>query len=277
LEEPARVRRRRAGALVAGAALVAVSVAGSPGSARALGEDPAAEITEALRSLGPPGVLWGRLAIEEESPLGPWTPLNGIEVTLYPATPSLVAEIERIRQSARGSGAQYESAVTRVQAALAAHQSRIDHQTPSPAREELVAEPPFIVKPRPKPAAAPGGTDRSGAAPASRGAAPASSAAEEPRNAWRQKTDPAGLFAFDPLPAGDWLVVVIRVSPYAGSEKTRPAPRPRQQSKAQAFLPRTAGPAKEAEVWVSRVRVVTGERVGLELTDRARWMVGPVR
>ena len=130
-----------------------------PASVRAVGEDPVAEVTEALRSLGPPGLLWGRLAIEEESPVGAWTPLAGIEVTLYPATPALVAELERVRQSARTSGAQYESAVARVQAALAVHQGRIDRQSPplpSPG-QGLVAEPPLVVAPRAaKPPASPG-------------------------------------------------------------------------------------------------------------------------
>ena len=136
-----------------------------PAASGAVGEDPAAEVTEALRSLGPPGLLWGRLAIEEESPVGAWTPLSGTEVTLYPATPALITELERIRQSARTSATQYESAVARVQAALAAHQGRIDRQTappPSPG-QGLVAEPPLVVgpagrqAPRSRPSLAPSG------------------------------------------------------------------------------------------------------------------------
>ena len=238
-------RRRTTGAVALGATLLALGVAGAPGSAGAVGEDPAAEVTEALRSLGPPGLVWGRLAIDEESPVGAWTPLGGIEVTLYPATPTLIAELERIRKSARTSAAQHESAVGRVQTALAAHQGRVDGQiAPSPSMGEgLVAEPPLV---------------------------------QSSRHAWRQKTDPAGLFAFDAVPSGDWLVVALRVSPYGG-EKLRAEPRPRQPGRAQHFLPRAAGPTKEAEIWVTRVRVVTGERVGLELTDRARWLVGPLR
>ena len=43
------------------------------------------------------------------------------------------------------------------------------------------------------------------------------------------------------------------------------------------FTPRAATPAKEAEVWVVRARVGAAERVGLELSDRARWLVGPLR
>jgi hypothetical protein len=284
MEEPARVSRRgTAGAVTLWAMLVALGVVWAPERAGAVGEDPAAEVTEALRSLGAPGVVWGRLAIEEESPVGAWTPINGIEVTLYPATPALITELERIRQSARTSAAQYESAVARVQTALAAHQGRIDRQTaPLPPDGALVAEPPLLESPRVAKPAALTGPD----SPAPRGvpgrpkgtAAPSGASPEraEDRHAWRQKTDPAGLFAFDAVPSGDWLVVAIRVSPYA-AEKLRAQPRPRQSGRAQSFLPRAAGPAKEVELWVTRIRVVAAERVGLELTDRARWLVGPLR
>jgi hypothetical protein len=282
LEEPARVTRHRApAAIVLGATLLALGVVGGPGRAGAVGEDLAAEVSEALGNLGAPGVVWGRLAVEEESPVGAWTPLGGIEVTLYPATPSLVTELEGIRKSARGSAAQYESAAMRVQTALAAHQRRIDGQTQA-LGEGLVAEPPLVVKPRvPKPAP-PAGTDatqaKGGTGKPAGAAAPGGASAEqaEASHPWRQKTDPAGLFAFDSVPSGDWLVVAVRVSPYA-AEKLRAAPKPRQSSRTQNFLPRAAGPAKEAEFWVTRVRVVKGERIGLEITDRARWLVGPLR
>lgn len=265
---------RRVAAL---ALALGVLAAGTPRWARAVGEDPAAEVTEALRSLGAPGMVWGRLAVEEESPVGAWTPLSGIDVTLYPATPTLVAELDRIRQSARTSGSQYESAVARVQAALAAHQGRIDRQTAPAVVGPLVAEPPLLpAPPAPKPAAPPAAsTETRPPAAAGRPASPAS-APEEPAHPWRQKTDPAGLFAFDAVPAGDWLVVLVRVAPYA-AEKLRAEPKARQNSRTKNFLSRAAGPAKEAEFWLSRVRVVAGERVGLELSDRARWLVGPVR
>ncbi len=277
-------RRRPIGALALGAVLFAFGMAGAPGGAGAVGEDPAAEVTEALRSLGPPGLVWGRLATEEESPVGAWTPLSGIEVTLYPATPALIAELERIRQSARTSATQYESAVARVQTALAAHQGRIDRQTAPPLLpgQGLVAEPPLVAAPRvAKPPAPPEpGFFRPGSATARPGGtAVPGGAREEPGetpHAWREKTDPAGLFAFAVVPSGDWLVVAIRVAPYS-AEKLRAAPRPRQTSRTQHFLPRAAGPAKEAELWVTRVRVVAGDRVGLNLTDRARWLVGPLR
>ncbi len=256
------------------ALLVAVAGALLPGAARAAGDDPVPEVARALRSLGPPGALWGRFAIDAESPAGAGTPLDGVEVTLYPATPAIAAELERIRQSARTSGAQYESAVSRVQAALAVHQARVDGQSPRPApatEDSVPVEPPI---PAPTPAASsplPGArTERPG------DTASASAGAPSPPHPWRQRTDPAGLFAFDPLPSGDWLVVATRVTAY-GVEKLRAEPRARAPRRGQQYLPRAATPAKEAEVWVVRVRVGAAERVGLELSDRARWLVGPLR
>ena len=93
---------------------------------------------------------------------------------------------------------------------------------------------------------------------------------------WRQRTDSAGLFAFDAVPSGDWLVVLVRVSAY-DSEKLRSEPKPRQSGRGMRFLPSSSTPPREAEVWVTRVRVVAAERIGLVLTDRARWLAGPVR
>ena len=111
---------------------------GLPGLPRlASGEDPAAEVTAAVQRFGASGILWGRLAVEEESPDGAWTPLGAVEITLYPAVPSLVAELEQIRQSARGSGAEYESAISRLRAVLAAHQIRVAtvlHGAPPPPK-----------------------------------------------------------------------------------------------------------------------------------------------
>ena len=242
-----------------------------------VGEDPGAEVAEALRSLGAPGLLWGRLVVEEESPLGAWTPIGGVEVTLYPATPTLVAELERIRHSARDSGAQYESAVTRVRGALAAHQARVDGKSPETWGSDgaLVAEPPVPQAPRPAAAKVPALPLRKLPARPGTVAQPVEAAAEEPVHPWRQSTDPAGLFVFDALPSGDWLVVAIRVSSYEGQRFRSP---PKQQPGAgRGFLPRATGPAREAEIWVARVRVGATERVGLEITDRARWLAGPVR
>jgi hypothetical protein len=258
------------------AALVVAGLALLPGTVRAAGEDPVAEVAAALRSLGPPGTLWGRFAIEEESPAGGWTPLAGVEVTLYPATPTLVAELDRIRQSARTSGAQYESAVSRVQAALAVHQARVDGQNPRPEpAPEASASPEArrAATPGPPPAAR---AAKEAAAPGSGSAAPPADSPESPGPRWRQRTDPAGLFAFEALPSGDWLLVALRVTPY-GAEKLRAEPRPRSWTRGQKFAPRASTPSKEAEVWVVRTRVGGGERVSLELSDRARWLVGPVR
>jgi len=278
-------RRRAAAALGLSAVVLALGIAGAPALTGAVGEDPAGEVAEALRSLGPPGMVWGRLAIEEESPAGAWTPLGGVEVTLYPATPALIAELDQIRRSARTSPAQYESAVARVQAVLAAHQGRVDRQSAPPSSTgegSLAVEPPNVATPptsglpAPKASGSPrsqGATERPGGA-----AAPSKVPEEraEARHPWRQKTDPAGLFAFDGVPSGDWLVVAIRVSPYA-AEKLRAESKPRPAGRGQRFLPRVATPAKEAELWVTRVRVVAAERVGLQLTDRARWLAGPLR
>jgi hypothetical protein len=84
------------------------------------------------------------------------------------------------------------------------------------------------------------------------------------------------VFAFESVPAGDWLVVAIREAPYGG-EKLRRESRPRP-SRGPGFAPRArSSPLKEAEVWVQRVRVDPGARVGVLLTDRARWLAGPVR
>jgi hypothetical protein len=273
LEEPTHVSRRRA-AVARGlsAWVLALGIAGAPVPLGAVGEDPAGEVAEALRSFGAPGMVWGRLAIEEESPAGAWTPLGGVEVTLYPATPTLIAELDQIRRSARTSAAQYESVVARLQTALAAHQGRVDRQS----GPRNVGTPPISGPPAPKASGSPrsqDATERPGGA-----GAPSKAPEEraEARHPWRQKTDPAGLFAFDGVPSGDWLVVAIRVSPYA-AEKLRAEAKPRAAARGQRFLPRVATPAKEAELWVTRVRVVAAERVGLQLTDRTRWLTGPLR
>jgi hypothetical protein len=78
------------------------------------------------------------------------------------------------------------------------------------------------------------------------------------------------------VPSGDWLVVAIRLSPYA-AERLRGESKPRQAGRTPRFPPRAAPPSKEAEIWMTRVRVVAAGRVGLELTDRARWLAGPAR
>lgn len=291
MENPAWLRPgRRRGRLAAGAAAALVLAAGPGRPAVEAVEDPVTDVTRAIESLGGPGALWGRLAVEEESPAGPWTPLGGVEVALYPATPGLLGELERIRRSARASGPEHESAVARVRAALAAHQARVDTQGKSPSLAQLAApaaESPSLAAEPTEPALAGshspssgpssgsgrrlGGGTRSGVTTAEAEGAGAD------RHPFRQSTDAAGLFAFDRVPAGDWLVVAIRVAPYAG-QKLRGEPRPRAPSRGLAFAPRArTGPPREAELWVHPVRVEAGARLGLTLTDRARWLVGPVR
>jgi hypothetical protein len=241
----------------------------APGAAMAA-EDPAAEVTEAVRRLGPPAFLWGRLAAEEESPDGPWTPLSGIEVEVYPAVPSFLAELERIRRSARESGPEYESAVSRLQAALAVHRTRIETLVKGGAqgrlptgreadnyRGELAQSPSAVGTGAPGPA----GDGQPGGA--------------KPSGARRQTTDAAGLFVFDDLPSGDWLLVAIRITPLAQS-RGRSAPRALSPSRARNFLPSATSPTKEGEVWLATVRLTASGRTALVLTDRARWMVGPV-
>jgi hypothetical protein len=293
----------------------------------ASGEDPAAELTAAVGRLGPPGTLWGRLGLEEESPDGPWTPLPGVDITVYPAVPSVVAELEKIRDSARGSGAEYESAVGRLQQVLAAHLTRaitIVHGAPQPQPPdgveggkagagkapgpEKTEKPGFLQMLRPGPAQDRPGVGDSGRTDAGKGSAsagkpagestkslasgrdpggqPAPGASAKPGDrrdtrpeampGWKRTTDPEGLFVFDSIPSGDWLLVAIRVTPYgtAGGhlEVKKPSP-----SRTRNFLPSPTVAFKEAEVWLSRVRVRPGDRTALLLTDRARWLVGPIR
>src|SRR5262249_62041706 len=80
---------------------------------------------------------------------------------------------------------------------------------------------------------------------------------------WRQTTDSEGLFVFDGIPSGDWLLVAIHVTPYgtAGGghlEGKKPSP-----SRTRNFLPSPTVAFKEAEVWLSRVRVRPADRTAL--------------
>ncbi len=197
---------------------------------------PAADIARAIGGLGAPGFLWGRIAVEEESPEGPWTPLAGVEVTLYPYAPGVEAELEQIRQRARDSGAGYDTAVARLRERLEAYAGQIEA-----AAKEVV---PGL--------AAGGGVVR------------------------RRLTDPAGLFVFDDLPSGEWLLLALRLTEYTGP-RARRDPRRSGSPGGETFLSRSQTPAKEAEVWLARVRVGPGERVRVWLTDRGRFMVGPLR
>jgi hypothetical protein len=188
--------------------------------------DPTGEVATAVRSLGAPGLLWGRVAFDEESPDGATTPLGGVDVRVYPATPGLAASLEEVRARARDSRGQYDTAVARVQAILAAH-----------------------------------GTQAETAGPAGQGQVVRSAV-----------TDRAGVFVFADLPSGPWLLVAVRVSPYA----RRAAPETRRRDSGR-LLPRVAAPPKQAEVWVVEVQVSPGGRTAAFLTDRSRWLTGPVQ
>lgn len=225
-------RTARVGSLVGIGFLAAALATGLPLSGSGAAENAPAEVRDALRALGAPGFLWGRVAVEEESPDGAWTPLPNVEVHAYPATPAIVTELDRIRATARDSGTQFDTAISRVQAALGAYRAHVE------------------VASRGQSLGGAGGPVR------------------------RQVTDPAGLFAFDDLPSGDWLLVAIRVSPYA--RQAGPT-EPRRNASRERFLPPSGEAPKEAELWVRRVRLAADARVGLLLTDRARWLVGPVR
>jgi hypothetical protein len=201
-------------------------------------EDPAVELTRALQGLGPPGLLWGRLAVEEESPEGPTTPLAGVEVVAYPYIPSLAADLARIRESARGSGTEYESAVARLQERLKAFEAQVTTLGPRPAPDPDHA----LVR--------------------------------------RRTTDTSGIFVVEGLPSGEWLLVVVHLTPYSQGKDLHPRPSPIKKGVGDlggGFLTRPRTPAKEAEVWVTRVRVAPGEGTRALLTDRSRFMVGPLR
>ncbi len=192
---------------------------------------PAAEdLAPARGALGPPGLLWGRLAAEEESPDGPWTPLAGVDVVVYPYLPEVLADLERIRQSARESGRRFETAAARVQEILRGYKKRLEGGGPEGA----------------------GGLVR------------------------RQVTDPMGVFLFEDLPSGEWLLVATRITPYAAAAGRES--RKRAGGRESRFLgPSRRGPAQEAEMWIVRVPLSPGERHRLLLSDRARWLAGPLR
>ncbi|MGH7320621.1 MAG: hypothetical protein ACRELA_13470 [Candidatus Rokuibacteriota bacterium] len=209
---------------------------------------------QALVLLGPPGLLWGRLAVEGESPDGTWTPLPGVEVTVYPYVPALEAELERIRESARDSGRQYETAVARLQAALRAFRAQVD-----PTRGRADPPPPSSGASTATPSSAPGGEP------------------DDVGPVRRRLTDPRGVFVFDALPSGHWLVVALRVAPYAESRSRQDVGSGRRTPDSRFTARPSGSPAREAEVWVTRVRLAPGERTRLLWTDRARFMVGPLR
>jgi len=243
-----------------GVLLLVVLVGAPPPDSTA--EDPVAELTRALQGLGAPGLLWGRLAVEEESPDGPMTPLVGVEVVFYPYTPSLAADLERIRDRARESGAEYDNAVAHLQERLKAFEAQVAALGPRDAGK------------------APGQTTPPGQATPAGQAAPAGAGADR-GPIRRRTTDAAGTFVVEDLPAGEWLLVAIQVSAYT-APKDQPKSRTTKKGGSgtgtfSGFLTRPSTPAKQAEVWVTRARVSPGDRARTLLTDRTRFMVGPVR
>jgi hypothetical protein len=197
-------------------------------------------------------VLWGRLWVDEESPEGAWTPLAGVEVVVYPYAPAVMAELERIRETARDSGRQYETTVARFQDVLRGYARQLDPaQPPSPpgARSDPAPS-------RPRPGAAVAGEERG--------------------QVRRRVTDPAGIFVFEGLPAGEWLAVAVRLSPYSAGRARREELRP-SRGRERFSGSEVSAPAQEAEIWLERVRVGPGDRARLFWSDRARWLVGPVR
>jgi hypothetical protein len=272
----------------------------------------------------PPGFLWGRLAVEEESPEGPWMPLSGITVALYPHAATVLADLERIRDQARGSGPDYDAAVGRLQDRLRGYEVELGGQGPPPApapersgwrlfgdrpaaERRAESRSPAGPVPGDRPSGVPVPGDRSPGGPAASGGAGAPPAgagpvatpqtgagpvATPPPGAGpvatpspaspvrRTVTDRHGLFLFPDLPAGEWLLVAIQITDYRAvrSESGQPGGRrPLGRGGGGAFLPRTVTPAREAEVWVAPVRVTPGERTRLFLTDRGRFLVGPIR
>lgn len=198
------------------------------------------EVGVVVRSLAgaEPGQLWGRLGLEEESPEGPSTPLIGAPVTLYPDLPAVHAELESIRRTARETAANYETAVRRSLAALAAYRARLEaaggaqlvrtHETDRTGffAFEAVPEGEWLV------VAAHSTSYRPG-----QGRKPQAARRQEPVRALG-----GGVRAGGGGPG---------------------------------FLPGGRGEAKEVDLWIYRVRVSAGQAVGVRLTDRNRWLTGP--
>jgi hypothetical protein len=209
----------------------------------------------------PKGLVWGRLAVEAESPEGERTPLAGVEVTAYPHAPALLAELERIRDGARDSARLYDSAIGRLQEVLRAHAAQVDPDSTPQAegRASPDAAAPTGPEERQPPGSPPAGTPR-------------------PEGLVKRRvTDPAGSFAFEELPDGEWLLVAIRVSPYGPGRTPRADPRAAQGRRSGFAARATVAPAQEAEVWLMPVRVQPGDRVRVLWTDRSRFMTGPLR
>jgi hypothetical protein len=93
---------------------------------------------------------------------------------------------------------------------------------------------------------------------------------------FQDATDAWGLFRFSRVPTGDWLLVAILITPYRRAPETR-APKPKASRRGPGFLEESAPAPREAEVWVAPVSVEGGRAARVMMTERARWMAGPVR
>ena len=269
--------RYRAAAFLAVLAVALGSAAG--------GRADEAELSRAVKALGTPSALWGRLAVEEESPDGAWTPLAGVAVTLYPYTAGLVTDLERIRDGARASGRDYDAAIARLQERLGAHAAQVAALTgapdPTPARP---ASPPAPAARPPvpgtqssglfgRPAPAPRDPDPARPGAAADGEAPPSSAGGLIR---RASSDPSGLFLFGALPAGDWLVVAIQTSAYSApkrppSSSSRGSGISGGDSATGSWSESVPRPRRPRSGWSGSASLPTRPRACCSRTARASW------
>jgi hypothetical protein len=93
---------------------------------------------------------------------------------------------------------------------------------------------------------------------------------------FQQATDAWGVFRFSRVPPGEWLLVAILISPYRRS-LDKPPPKAKPTKRGPGFLDDGAPPPKEAEVWLTQLTVEEGRSTRAVLSERARWMAGPVR
>ena len=81
------------------------------------------------------------------------------------------------------------------------------------------------------------------------------------------------------------LAVTISVPSAAPAQKASmtkasdlsPPPKAKPTKRGPGFLGDEAPPPKEAEVWLTQLTVEEGRSTRAVLSERARWMVGPVR
>ena len=230
-------RREPPARSVLGAALLALGVAGAP--ARSPRRSPRTRPARSPRhceASGRPGWCGAASPSRRSHPSAPGRRSAGSRSRSIPATPTLVTELERIRQQRTGlrrpvrvrGGARPDGArgpprprsIGRARRLPTEGEAPAAAPPPRPPRQPACAgsppKPPGSSRPRRRGGRGPGG-DAVRAAARRRNP-------QAPPHPWRQKTDPAGLFAFEGVPSGDWLVVAIRVSPYA-AERLRCASR----------------------------------------------------